>query len=456
MKTKLGVLIVLITATIASAQTTNLTALLQQGLFEEQANRNLDAAIADYQTLAAQFDKDRQLAATAVFRLGECYRMQGKTNEAALEYQRILHDFSDQTQLATLSRQDLTGMGIQSAQVASTGLAQQMELLSKRLALTEQDLADTQRLAQLGTKSQADVRAAEREVLQLQQQLAALGATGAQGSEPEISDAKLWNTVKDLPPAELRKVLPTLMPDEMLTSLLQKLNIAEENLAVITNDYASNNLAVVRLKADLDTLNHQIIDQIDGMMQALKMRAELAQPTVAASPPTDAEDQEIQRIKEMIQNSPDLINAPEDHGHTLLENAAINGSLKVAAFLLDHGADVNAGKFSALNLAANAGNRAMVEFLLSHGADINTKAWTGETPLHTAASEGYQLVTKTLLANKADVNAQDDYGATPLLEAARNGHWDTVQILLDAGANPNLPDREGRTPLSFAAESGSP
>ncbi len=45
MKTKLGALIVLLTATFASAQTTNLTALLQQGLFEEQANRNLDAAI---------------------------------------------------------------------------------------------------------------------------------------------------------------------------------------------------------------------------------------------------------------------------------------------------------------------------------------------------------------------------------------------------------------------------
>ena len=77
-------MILLLAAAVVQAQTNNLTALLQQGLFEEQANRNLDAAIADYQSLAPQFDKDRQLAATAVFRLGECYRMQGKTNEAAL------------------------------------------------------------------------------------------------------------------------------------------------------------------------------------------------------------------------------------------------------------------------------------------------------------------------------------------------------------------------------------
>ena len=45
MKTKFCLLIFLLAATFARAQTNNLTALLQQGLFEEQANRNLDAAI---------------------------------------------------------------------------------------------------------------------------------------------------------------------------------------------------------------------------------------------------------------------------------------------------------------------------------------------------------------------------------------------------------------------------
>ena len=89
------ILAVAATATLSHAQTNSLTGLLQQGLFEEQANRNLDAAITAYQALAAQFDKDRQLAATAVFRLGECYRAQGKTNEAAAEYQRVLKDFAD-------------------------------------------------------------------------------------------------------------------------------------------------------------------------------------------------------------------------------------------------------------------------------------------------------------------------------------------------------------------------
>ena len=41
----------------------DLSARLQKGLFEEEANRNLDAAIQAYQSVVTQFDKDRQLAA---------------------------------------------------------------------------------------------------------------------------------------------------------------------------------------------------------------------------------------------------------------------------------------------------------------------------------------------------------------------------------------------------------
>src|SRR5450759_1514826 len=180
MKTKLCVLIFLLAAALVRAQTNNLTVLLQQGLFEEQANRNLDAAIEDYAALAKQFDKDRQLAATAVFRLGECYRAQGKTNEAAAQYQRILRDFPDQKTLVTLSQQNVAGMGLAAEPSASTARQQQRELLAKQIALAEQDLADTQKLFQVGKATQVEIRAAEREVLRLRQQLAALDSNKAE------------------------------------------------------------------------------------------------------------------------------------------------------------------------------------------------------------------------------------------------------------------------------------
>jgi tetratricopeptide (TPR) repeat protein len=106
------------------AATNDLTSALQKGLFEEEANRNLDGAISNYQSLATQFDQDRQIAATAIFRLGECYRKLSRTNEAVVQYQRILRDFPDQQTLATLSRQNLTGMRAPESKEAVSGTSE--------------------------------------------------------------------------------------------------------------------------------------------------------------------------------------------------------------------------------------------------------------------------------------------------------------------------------------------
>src|SRR5436309_5833820 len=96
---------------LARAVTNDLGTALQRGLFEEEANHNLDAAIQAYQSVVNQYDKDRKLAATAVFRLGESYRKQGKTNEASAQYERVVREFADQPEMLTLSRQNLAAMG---------------------------------------------------------------------------------------------------------------------------------------------------------------------------------------------------------------------------------------------------------------------------------------------------------------------------------------------------------
>ena len=340
MKTKLSVLVFLLAAVWAQAQTNGLTALLQQGLFEEQANRNLDAAIENYTALAKQFDKDRQLAATAVFRLGECYRAQGKTNEAAAQYQRILRDFPNEKTLATLSQQNLAGMGTQMESSASTAWQQQKELLAKQIALAEQDLAEAKKKFEVGAgTTQADIRAAEREVLRLRQQLAGLGA-----NKTELLDLSV--------------------------------------------------------------------------------------------PATSAEDQEIARFQAMIQNSPDLVNAPNGQSGTLLCVAAQKGQLRVAQFLLEHGADVQRGY--PLAQAAGNGHKAMVELLLKNGAPVNAAEGDSQTALHRAAARGYLSVTETLLAAKADVNAQAENGRTPLTLAVENSVVPVAAVLLAHGADPNI------------------
>src|SRR6185503_14116536 len=113
MKTKSVVLLAALltsSAQVVSAAD-DLSAALQKGLLEEEANHNLDAAIQAYQSVINQYDDQRKIAATAVFRLGECYRKQGKTNEAVLQYQRVGREFADQDTLVKLSAQYLSAPG---------------------------------------------------------------------------------------------------------------------------------------------------------------------------------------------------------------------------------------------------------------------------------------------------------------------------------------------------------
>src|SRR5258707_15884080 len=96
---------------LASCGADALTQNLQHGLFEEEANQNLDAAIKAYQSVISQSDAQRKAVATALFRLGECYRKLGKTNEATAQYQRVLRDFPEQEQLVKLSRENVDKSG---------------------------------------------------------------------------------------------------------------------------------------------------------------------------------------------------------------------------------------------------------------------------------------------------------------------------------------------------------
>jgi tetratricopeptide (TPR) repeat protein len=77
---------------------------LRKGVVQEETNQNLDAAIQAYQSVLTQFGEERKTAATALFRLAECYRKQGKNDQAMAAYRRVVAEFADQTKLAEQSR----------------------------------------------------------------------------------------------------------------------------------------------------------------------------------------------------------------------------------------------------------------------------------------------------------------------------------------------------------------
>ena len=103
MKTTLALALLVIAPGFCAAQD-RMAETLRKGVIEEDTNGNLNAAIQSYQAVLAQYGEDRKSAATAVFRLAECYRKQGKSKEAIAAYSRVVRDFADQTKLAEPSR----------------------------------------------------------------------------------------------------------------------------------------------------------------------------------------------------------------------------------------------------------------------------------------------------------------------------------------------------------------
>ena len=80
----------------------------------------------------------------------------------------------------------------------------------------------------------------------------------------QVQELKAYDKTK------LRDVLPTVIPDAALSSLLDQYHEAQRKIAVLKKDYSPDNLNVVRIQTLLDTLDGQINDRVTGIMAGLE------------------------------------------------------------------------------------------------------------------------------------------------------------------------------------------
>jgi uncharacterized protein len=134
----------------------------------------------------------------------------------------------------------------------------------------------------------------------------------------------------------------------------------------------------------------------------------------------------VGRLKTLLSQEPDVVNAWAEDG------------------------------FQPLGLAAYFGQREAFSLLLASGGEVNTPARNSMkvTALHAALAGPTPELAGTLIDAGADVNARQQDGVTPLQEAAANGRADLIAVLLEHGADPLAADEKGRTAADWARQSG--
>jgi RNA polymerase sigma factor (sigma-70 family) len=173
---------------------------------------------------------------------------------------------------------------------------------------------------------------------------------------------------------------------------------------------------------------------------------------------------EVGRLRALLDEDPQRVEARDARGATPLYHAARNLHLGAVDLLLARGADVEAHTqprqrpvAAAITHMWDEGGPEVVQRLLRAGATLDLadacslgdvarvralladdhrrlgeRTW-GETPLHTASRWGHIAVAEALLAAGQEVNARDDQGNTPAALAARFGQTEMVTWLEGRG-----------------------
>jgi ankyrin repeat protein len=147
------------------------------------------------------------------------------------------------------------------------------------------------------------------------------------------------------------------------------------------------------------------------------------------------------------------INSFSKQGYdTALGEAAGAGRLDMMRWLMDQGADVNAG--APLRSAIYGGQVEAVAFLLGQGADPNVRVNSRNVALHEAAGNTHVdtvAMLELLIEHGAKLEVAGWYGQTPLHVAADRGNLSAVRYLVERGANVNAMNADGDSSLTGAS-----
>ncbi len=86
-------------ARLAGVKTRQASVLLQEGLYAEQVDGDLDAAIKIYEQVIAEAKETQRAAAQATYRIGMCYLKKGEKQKAAEQFRNLISKFPEHESL---------------------------------------------------------------------------------------------------------------------------------------------------------------------------------------------------------------------------------------------------------------------------------------------------------------------------------------------------------------------
>jgi hypothetical protein len=105
------IILFLVVALIASAALAkSASVLLQEGLYAEEVDGDLDAAIRIYAQIIKDGSAQRSHVAQALYRQGMCYMKKQQEQQAKLAFEKLVADYSDQTNVVSKAKPLLQGL----------------------------------------------------------------------------------------------------------------------------------------------------------------------------------------------------------------------------------------------------------------------------------------------------------------------------------------------------------
>src|ERR1044071_5094375 len=84
-----------------------------------------------------------------------------------------------------------------------------------------------------------------------------------------VGQESMLNSLKQMKPAQLIQALPTTVNDQILTTLLESLTLAEQTLVTKSKDYGDKNSEIIKLNDQIADLKTKINARVEGIMSSL-------------------------------------------------------------------------------------------------------------------------------------------------------------------------------------------